>query len=159
MGFGSALVFLVQASSQTEGAASAQNCELNLLQLQSATNRSKAEASAGKCTPTDEAEMKKFGSGSHEGSFPQVLAHCGRKAYKWGRWRRNRMEDCIRKEVEISVPCTKCFSEAGQYGYNKCKWQCLWGKWCSKRCLGCTKKHDAETEACVGVEVPKPKEC
>jgi len=70
-----------------------------------------------------------------------------------------KIEKCIRKTVEISAPCTKCFSEAGQYGYKKCKRQCLVGKWCSQRCLGCTAKHDAHTEACVGVDVPKPDVC
>merc|ERR1712151_1324479 len=125
--------------SQTEGADSAQNCELNLVQLQ---------------------EMKKFGGGSHRGSFPKVLADCGRKAFRWFRWRRDDMEKCIRDKVKISAPCTKCFGEGGQYGYDNCKTPCL-TSWCSERCLGCTTKHDAAVEACVGVDVdvPKPDVC
>merc|ERR1712157_24909 len=79
----------------------------------------------------------------------KVLADCGRKAYSWFRWKRDKMEKCVRKEAKISAPCTKCFSEAGQYGYNHCKSQCLFGDWCSERCLGCTGKHDAKTEAWV----------
>merc|ERR1712241_1252672 len=44
-------------------------------------NQTQAEtASAGQCTRADEAEMKKFGGGSKAGSFPTVLADCGRKA-------------------------------------------------------------------------------
>merc|ERR1711893_485853 len=109
--------------------------------------------SAGQCTLEDEAEMKKLGGGSGEGSFPEVLADCGRKAYSWFRWKRDKMEKCVRKAAKISAPCTKCFSAAGQYGYNKCKSQCLFGDWCSERCLGCTGKHDAHTEACVGADV------
>merc|ERR1719297_608737 len=76
---------------------------------------------AGQCTLADEAEMKKLGGGSGEGSFPKILADCGRKAYSWFRWKRDKMEKCVRKEAKISAPCTKCFSEAGQYGYDKCK--------------------------------------
>merc|ERR1740129_2702106 len=117
--------------------------------------------SVGQCTQADEAEMKKLGGGSGEGSFPKVLADCGRKAYGWFRWKRDKMEECVEKAAKISAPCTKCFSEAGQYSYNKCKSQCLFGDWCSERCLGCTGKHDAHTEACVGadVDVPKPDFC
>jgi len=117
--------------------------------------------SAGHCTLADEAEMKKLGGGSGKGSFPKVLAECGRKAYRWFRWKRDRMEKCVRERAKISAPCTKCFSAAGQYGYDKCKSQCLFGDWCSERCLGCTGKHDAHTEKCVGadVDVPKPDFC
>merc|ERR1712150_41314 len=109
----------------------------------------------------DEAEMKKFGGGSRAGSFPKLLADCGRKAYSWFRWRRDDMEKGIRKAAKISVPCTKCFSETGQDGFDNCKAQCLFGEWCSKRCLGCTAKRDAATNACVGadVDVPKPDFC
>jgi len=159
LAFGSALVFLAQASSQTEGAASAKTCELNLLQVQATNNRTQAKASAGQCTAADEAKMMKFGSGSHDGSFPKVLADCGRKAYSWFRWHRHKMEKCVSDKAKISAPCTKCFSEAGQYGYKKCKRPCLFGDWCSEKCLGCTAKHDATTEACVGVDVPKPDFC
>jgi len=161
LAFGSALVFLVQASSQPEGAASSTTCDLNLLQVQATKNRTQAKEYNGKCTAADEAQMKKFGSGSDDGSFPQVLAECGRKAYSWFRWHKSKMEKCIRDKVKISAPCTHCFSEAGQYGYNKCKRQCLFGKWCSEKCLGCTAKHDEKTEVCVGVdvEVPKPDFC
>merc|ERR1711920_688568 len=106
--FGSALVFLVQASSQTEGAASAQNCELNLLQLQAMKNRPQAQASAGNCTQADEAKMNEFGSGSHDGSFPEVLAKCGKKAFSWFRWHRHKMEKCIKDKVKISKLCTRC---------------------------------------------------
>merc|ERR1711893_410148 len=66
--------------------------------------------SAGQCTLEDEAEMKKLGGGSGEGSFPKVLADCGRKAYSWFRWKRDKMEKCVRKAAKISAPCTKCFS-------------------------------------------------
>merc|ERR1712203_72283 len=45
------------------------------------------ELREGHCTPADEAEMKKLGGGSEKGSFPEVLADCGRKAYSWARWR------------------------------------------------------------------------
>merc|ERR1739842_203733 len=51
------------------------------------------------------------------------------------RWKRHKMEECVRDAVKISAPCTKCFSKAGQYGYDKCKAQCLFGDWCSERCL------------------------
>merc|ERR1711920_1148265 len=157
--FGSALVFLVQASSQAEGAASAQNCELNLLQLQAMKNRPQAQASAGNCTQADEAKVNEFGSGSHDGSFPEVLAGCGNKAFSWWRgWKIDKMEKCIRDKVKISKKCTKCFSKAGEYGYRHCKSKC-WKKWCSSGCLGCTNEHVAVTEACVGVEVPQPEVC
>merc|ERR1712003_454454 len=65
------------------------------------------------------------------------------------------------RKPRSAPPCTKCFSKAGQDGYNHCKSQCLFGDWCSERCLGCTGKHDAKTEACVGadVDVPKPDLC
>merc|ERR1712039_779413 len=118
------------------------------------------EASTGQCTPADEAKMNEFGSGNHDGSFPAVLADCGRKAVSfWGAWRGDKMDQCIREKVEISPPCTQCFTQAGQFGYNNCKFQCLFGTWCSDRCLGCTAQHDAETEACVGVAVPQPEVC
>merc|ERR1711920_41170 len=134
------LVFLVQATSHTGCAAGGDTCELTLLQVQATKNRTRtAAASAGQCTLADEAKMKKFGSGNHAGSFPGVLAVCGRNAWSWRGWRRNNMEECIRKTVKISAPCTQCFSEAGQYGYKKCKRQRL-RKWCSKRCLGCIAK-------------------
>jgi len=60
------------------------------------------------------------------------------------------MEKCVREEAKISAPCT-----------NHGKSQCLFGDWCSERCLGCTGKRDAKTEACVGadVDVPKPDFC
>merc|ERR1712176_648463 len=82
----------------------------------------------------------------------KVLADCGRKAYSWFRWKRDKMEKCVRKDAKISAPCTKCFSEAGQYGHNHCKSQCLFGDRCSERCLGCTGKHDVATAACVGAQ-------
>merc|ERR1719188_681395 len=106
------------------------------------------------------AEMHRFGSGSEEGSFPEILADCGRKAHSWLRWYRHKMEDCVRKRVEISVSCAQCFSEAGQYGFRNCKSKCL-RKWCKAGCLGCTADHNARTEQCVGVdvEVPQPDEC
>merc|ERR1719330_2276845 len=111
--FGSAFVFLAQASSETPGADS---CELNLLQLRAASNQTQAApASAGHCTQADEAEMQKFGGGSRAGSFPKILADCGRGAYKWFKWHRDDMEKCIRDTVAISAPCASCFSEAGQY--------------------------------------------
>jgi len=159
--FGSAFAFLAQATSETGCAVGGNSYELTLLQLRANhTKEAQAETvAAGSCTRTDEAEMRKFGGGSLAGSFPTVLADCGRKAYSWFRWHRSKMEKCIRKTVKISGPCTKCFSEAGQYGYQKCKGQCLFGKWCSERCLGCTAEHDARTEACVGVDVPKPDFC
>merc|ERR1711893_79052 len=52
--------------------------------------------SAGQCTQADEAEMKKLGGGSGEGSFPKVLADCGRKAYSW--FRKKRQNGEVRSE-------------------------------------------------------------
>merc|ERR1712241_557240 len=72
--FGSAFVFLAQATSQTGCAAGGNYCELTLLQLRATKNQTKPEtqaetASAGQCTREDEAEMEKFGGGSRDGSF------------------------------------------------------------------------------------------
>jgi len=113
-----------------------------------------AAASSGACSASDEAAMQRLAA------FPEVVADCGRGAYSWFRWHKDQMRNCVQAKVGLSIGCTSCFVEAGQYGYDHCKLPCLL-KWCSQSCLSCTGKRDADTQACIGstVSVPKPQGC
>merc|ERR1719343_1989501 len=99
--------------------------------------------------------MKRLGS-----TFPQRVADCGNDAYYWFSFHKRSMADCVTK-VGLSSSCSACFATAGQYGYDHCKVQCLFGKWCSELCLGYTGRQDLNTQRCVGagVTVPKPTKC
>merc|ERR1719254_177952 len=83
-------------------------------------------------------------------AFAEKVAKCGSSAYYWFSFHKISMADCVSREAGLSSSCSACFANAGQFGYDNCKVQCLFGKWCSERCLGCTGQHDLKTEQCVG---------
>ena len=142
---GSALMLLAGAAEPAEN--------LEAATAMGAAQSANLRAAAGNCSAADAAQMRK----AH--SFPKLVADCGRRAYKWFRFHQDKMEQCIRDKASLSGTCSKCFSAGGVYGYKHCKVQCLFGSWCSDRCLGCTSKNDLVVQACVGVSVPPPKKC
>eukprot|EP00933_Yihiella_yeosuensis_P070477 TRINITY_DN78594_c0_g1_i1.p1 TRINITY_DN78594_c0_g1~~TRINITY_DN78594_c0_g1_i1.p1 ORF type:complete len:231 (-),score=52.71 TRINITY_DN78594_c0_g1_i1:85-714(-) len=112
------------------------------------------------CTADDETAMNKFGPGNADGTFPKILANCGKGAYSfWHGFSKSSMQSCIATKIGISSECASCFAASGQYGYDNCKWQCLFGSWCGKGCLGCSQGNDASTKTCAGVPVPEVKQC
>merc|ERR1711972_75141 len=115
-----------------------------------------ATTSAGSCSASDAAAMARLGS-----AFPETVAGCGNDAYYWFSFHKNSMASSVGKKAGLSSSCSSCFATAGQYGYDHCKIQCLFGKWCSELCLGCTSREDLSTQRCVGagVTVPKPTRC
>merc|ERR1712050_755424 len=104
--------------------------------------------------------MKRMGGGSRAGSFPAEVAKCGNHAFRWFRFHKDTMATCIHEKSGISSHCASCFGEAGQYGFDHCKAQCVLN-WCSRSCLGCTSKSNSDTERCVGlsIAVPQPDTC
>merc|ERR1740121_2997736 len=94
---------------------------------------------------------------------------CGaHEGVSWGLWKTSRMTDCVtegmsrrRKSLPttnlkgLSDQCLDCVGKVGKYGYDKCKWSCL-SNWCSKDCLECTAKYEAEADKCFGFAPPKP---
>jgi len=113
--------------------------------------------SAGHCTAQDAAAMHQMG----KNAFPKAVADCGRSAYKWFRFHQDAMGKCVRRATGVSAPCSQCFAAAGQYGFDNCKVQCLFGSWCSSLCRGCTSAFDHVTQECVGTDiaVPQPDTC
>lgn len=111
------------------------------------------ESAAGGCTPADGAMMMT--------SFAAEVADCGKQAYAWFRFSKSNMAKCIRNKIGLSSPCAACFATAGQFGFDNCKVACLFGDWCSDRCLSCTGADDHDTQQCVGagVAVPAPQGC
>jgi len=118
-----------------------------------------AQPTAGACTADDQAALTKAGSGNADGTFPKLSSNCGHKAYWWFGFHQSYMSSCIASAVGISSGCADCFAAAGQYGYDNCKWQCLFGSWCSHSCLGCTAPNNDAVKACAGVEVPNATFC
>jgi len=116
---------------------------------------------SGGCTTADEAIIAKLGGGHGSGSFPKIVADCGHGAYSfWRGFRKSQLTSCVTDETGLSASCAACFGDAGQYGYNNCKLQCLFGSWCSDSCLSCTKAGQADVTACVGdITMPKATEC
>mmetsp|Transcript_498 Transcript_498/g.2160 ORF Transcript_498/g.2160 Transcript_498/m.2160 type:complete len:145 (-) Transcript_498:47-481(-) len=117
------------------------------------------EAAGGSCSVEDEGIMAKFGGGNAEGSIPKIFANCGRAAYSWFSFHRNSMQSCIVEETGITSSCADCFADAGQYGYDNCKWPCLFGSWCSRSCLSCSNRNAEYVQACVGVPTPQVTAC
>mmetsp|Transcript_107741 Transcript_107741/g.310220 ORF Transcript_107741/g.310220 Transcript_107741/m.310220 type:complete len:212 (-) Transcript_107741:24-659(-) len=113
----------------------------------------------GHCTADDEAIMAKLGGGNRQGSFPEAVARCGKSSAGWWSFNTNTMSSCLARKTGLSNECASCFSSAGRFGYDHCKVQCLFGSWCSNFCLGCSRAHDTETNACAGVPTPKVEQC
>lgn len=113
----------------------------------------------GECTAQDEAKMQHLGGGNGKNSFPGVVAVCGKSAYWWLRFHTDHMRNCIQEKVGLGPDCAQCFAAAGQYGFDNCKMQCLFGSWCSDLCRGCTGVHDHVTQQCAGVNAPQPARC
>mmetsp|Transcript_92934 Transcript_92934/g.266385 ORF Transcript_92934/g.266385 Transcript_92934/m.266385 type:complete len:199 (-) Transcript_92934:103-699(-) len=155
--------------------AGADGCDLSLRQLRAKEVATEAHlhdhvaaqvpttaapaAPAAKCSESDEGIMAKFGGGNSAGSFPKIIANCGHDAYSWFSFRENSMQSCIVQKTGLTSSCAGCFADAGQYGYDSCKMQCLFGTWCSESCLSCTNQIAKSTQDCAGVSTPQVKAC
>jgi len=116
-------------------------------------------AGGGKCSLADRAAMNRLGGGHSQGSFPQTLSSCGNSAYSWFSFHKDQMKSCLESNAHLSGSCADCFVDAGQYSFNNCKAQCLFGSWCSNWCLSCARGSDAQVQRCAGVDVPQVTEC
>jgi len=116
---------------------------------------------AGACTDADAAIMMTLGSGHGDGSFPAVVAGCGKGAYSfWSGFKQNSLAQCVQSKTGLSAGCASCFGSAGQYGYNNCKVQCLFGSWCGDSCLSCTSSNTAAVATCAGpITLPTATQC
>mmetsp|Transcript_1112 Transcript_1112/g.2445 ORF Transcript_1112/g.2445 Transcript_1112/m.2445 type:complete len:177 (-) Transcript_1112:249-779(-) len=112
-----------------------------------------------RCSKADEDKMSKLGGGNSNASFPKHLSDCGRAAYNWLRFSKEYMKSCLQNSTQISDTCADCFVDAGQYSASNCKIECLFGTWCSSRCLSCAARYDPTMQACAGVNVPKVEQC
>eukprot|EP00930_Biecheleria_cincta_P039403 TRINITY_DN2709_c0_g1_i2.p1 TRINITY_DN2709_c0_g1~~TRINITY_DN2709_c0_g1_i2.p1 ORF type:complete len:192 (-),score=39.98 TRINITY_DN2709_c0_g1_i2:108-683(-) len=119
-----------------------------------------AAAGSDECSSADKAAMEKSGGGNADGSFPKIVADCGKGAYSlFGGFKSGDMASCVASKTGISSKCAGCFADGGQFGYDNCKVQCLFGSWCSSLCLGCTKPHNEVINKCVGFVGPQVTEC
>ncbi|CAE8679541.1 unnamed protein product, partial [Polarella glacialis] len=99
------------------------------------------------CSAADEALMAKFGSGNADGTFPKILANCGKGAYSfWRGFTDSDMQSCIQEKTGISSTCASCGVLQGRYAYDHCKFQCLFGI-------------TAEVAQCTGVTNPTVEQC
>ena len=114
----------------------------------------------GSCSADDEAIMNKFGGGNADGTFPKIIANCGHSAYSfWSGFKKGNMQSCIAEKTGLSSACAGCFAGSGQYGYDHCKIQCLFGSWCSNLCLSCSEGGNKDLNQCVGVTTPQVSKC
>mmetsp|Transcript_90660 Transcript_90660/g.283503 ORF Transcript_90660/g.283503 Transcript_90660/m.283503 type:complete len:161 (+) Transcript_90660:74-556(+) len=119
-----------------------------------------ASLGAGPCTAADEAAMRNLGSGNAEGTFPAAMAQCGKSSWSFfGGFDLDEFRACAMARAGIGAPCAGCFGAAGQYGYDHCKFSCLFGSWCGRLCLNCMAPAKPETLQCAGVQVPTATQC
>lgn len=116
-------------------------------------------SSSAACTANDHARFVSMGAGHTPGSFPHRVASCADKALKWFVFHRDVMTRCISQSLGVSMSCASCYSYIGQYGYDHCKAQCVFSKWCGKGCLSCTKRSYPVVDACAGFQAPLPSMC
>jgi len=140
------------AGAQTEGPA------VHDLSSESAVQNVSAQSN-GACSAQDRAKMSAMGGGSRKGTFPWAVAHCAEKGLKWFRFHRDVMHRCISSALGISMQCAGCYSYIGQFGYDRCKAQCVFSKWCGNGCLSCTKLSYPAVDACAGWTAPFPSVC
>uniref|UniRef100_A0A7S2AV74 Subtilisin n=1 Tax=Alexandrium andersonii TaxID=327968 RepID=A0A7S2AV74_9DINO len=118
------------------------------------------QTAAGYCSAADAAAMTKLGAGHAAGSFPEVVATCGKRSWSlFGGFHTDQFLSCVRAGTGISAPCSSCFGTFGQYAYRNCKFTCLFGSWCGRRCLDCVKPSRGAVDQCTAVTVPLPTEC
>jgi len=122
-------------------------------------NKTSAVTYTGSCSAADEAAMAAYGAGNRDGTFPKIMSDCGHGAYRWFRFHKDRMQRCIVHKIGISSSCAACFADSGQYGFDHCKLECLFGSWCSHSCLGCTAPNNDHVKSCAGVVVPTASYC
>jgi len=115
---------------------------------------------AGRCTSSDLAKMNSLGGGNAPGSWPGVIAYCARRSYKWFKMHYDDLSKCVSQRTGVSLSCVYCYSTVGgQYSYQHCKAQCIVGKWCSSRCLSCTRGATSLVETCAGFVAPHDAFC
>mmetsp|Transcript_24649 Transcript_24649/g.67294 ORF Transcript_24649/g.67294 Transcript_24649/m.67294 type:complete len:178 (-) Transcript_24649:46-579(-) len=112
------------------------------------------------CTADDEARMASLGAGSAPGTFPYLLADCGKNSWSlFGGFNKQQYSGCVVSSTRISAPCASCFSHSGDYGYRNCKFDCLFGSWCGRACLNCVAPSTPAVKACAGVPIPDATPC
>eukprot|EP00928_Gymnodinium_smaydae_P099151 TRINITY_DN9386_c1_g5_i1.p1 TRINITY_DN9386_c1_g5~~TRINITY_DN9386_c1_g5_i1.p1 ORF type:complete len:188 (-),score=22.14 TRINITY_DN9386_c1_g5_i1:161-724(-) len=112
------------------------------------------------CSNEDMALINAKGGGHSHGSFPDIVAMCGKQGFSlWSGFHRSWMMSCIRKEVPISGSCASCYALVGTYAAANCKWACLWGSWCRTSCFECSEKARGSLNSCVGHKGPEPDHC
>ncbi|CAJ1462083.1 unnamed protein product [Effrenium voratum] len=136
-------------------------CSLELHQLRAKEAQAQLKSNfSAQCSSADGQIMAKYGSGNADGTFPKIVANCGKGAYSfWSGFNKNKMASCIVSQTKLSESCASCFGMSGQYGYDNCKMACLFGSWCSNRCLSCSNGNKATVDQCVGVPAPEVKQC
>mmetsp|Transcript_20649 Transcript_20649/g.56388 ORF Transcript_20649/g.56388 Transcript_20649/m.56388 type:complete len:170 (-) Transcript_20649:122-631(-) len=123
-------------------------------------HKNTTKALAGSCSADDETKMAAFGAGNAEGTFPRIVADCGKGSWSlFGGFNSARYERCITMSTRVSATCASCFSISGLYGYRNCKFQCLFSSWCGRSCLRCIASATLETKTCAGVPVPDVTAC
>lgn len=117
-------------------------------------------AATGACSAADAARLAQRGGGNAPGSFPAVVAACGRSA--WGLltgFNEEKYTSCIARDVGLGAGCSRCWAAPGQSTYRRCKFSCLFGSWCSHRCLRCVEPAVGTVRNCAGVPLPAATPC
>lgn len=113
----------------------------------------------GKCSTNDMAAMEERGAGHKAGSFPEIAAKCGKKAFSLFKgFQREVYNKCLAEGTSISAGCSTCFADSAQYGVQNCKSAC-WASWCSSKCLKCANENKGTLAQCVGATPPDASEC
>mmetsp|Transcript_18144 Transcript_18144/g.31655 ORF Transcript_18144/g.31655 Transcript_18144/m.31655 type:complete len:160 (+) Transcript_18144:62-541(+) len=119
-----------------------------------------AATEAGSCTAADETQMSLLGGGNAEGTFPRLLADCGKNSWSFFQGFNSRdFQICVIGSSPISAPCASCFAISVAYAYKSCKYQCYFGSWCSRSCLACVAPSVPAAAQCAGVSVPEAPPC
>jgi len=107
-------------------------------------------AGAG-CSAADQAYIHAH-KGSDPTSFGQASATCGRKAYSvWSGFSKSIFDKCLVTNTHVSQTCADCYADAGKYGADNCKWDCV-SSWCGSSCLSCTAPSLPVLKQCTGFE-------
>lgn len=108
---------------------------------------------AGACSANDHKAMWALGSGTEDGSWPQVCNDCAHSALNiFTGIEQTAFNSCLMEQAPISTGCSTCFAEAAQYAFNQCKLACMTSPW-TDGCLTCVKGFN--TERCAGFELPQ----
>mmetsp|Transcript_2127 Transcript_2127/g.5072 ORF Transcript_2127/g.5072 Transcript_2127/m.5072 type:complete len:162 (+) Transcript_2127:47-532(+) len=117
-------------------------------------------SAAGACTSEDEATMANLGAGNADGTFPSLVASCGRRNWSlFGGLITREFQLCLQRDTQVTEECASCFSLSAVHAFHNCKFACMSSSWCSLRCLRCVDPSIPELKQCAGVALPGATPC